>query len=111
MLPPGAAQAPQFNTNQVRADQAVISLSGDWRGDADQKPLRTVLAELLRGDSSVEFDLTKGPALDSTLLGLMALIDAWQVMPRAVRADTLTNQVLRADVRAYGAQYLLGSTS
>lgn len=111
ILPPGAAQRPQFSTEQVRTGQAVISLSGDWRGDADQKSLRLALAELLRGGSSVEFDLAAGPALDSTLLGLMALIDAWQVMPRAVRADTLTNQVLRADVRAYGAQYLLGSTS
>ena len=111
MLPPGAAQAPQFSTNQVRADQAVISLSGDWRSDADQKPLRLTLAALLRRGSSVEFDLSEGPALDSTLLGLMALIDAWQVTPRAVHALSVTNRALRADVCAYGAQYLLGSNA
>ena len=39
----------------------------------------------------------------------MALIDAWQVSPRAVRAGTLTQRALLADVRAYGAQHLLGS--
>ena len=106
-LPAGAAKAPQFSTARVQASQAVIVLSGDWRGDADQKSLRLALADLLRGGSSVEFDLSEGPALDSTLLGLMALIDAWQVTPRAVRANTLTNDVLRADVSAYGAQHLL----
>ena len=107
--PSGANQAPQFRVETVRAGQAVITLAGDWRSDAEQKPLRLVLADLLRAGSSVEFDLSAAPALDSTLLGLMALIDAWQVSPRAVRAGTLTQRALLADVRAYGAQHLLDS--
>jgi hypothetical protein len=65
------------------------------------------LAGLLRAGSSVEFDLSGAPALDSSMLGLMALIDAWQVTPRAVRASSVTDRALRADVRAYGAQHLL----
>jgi hypothetical protein len=84
-------------------------LSGDWRRNANQQSLRLTLARLLRAGGKVEFDLSAAPALDSTLLGLMALIDAWQVSPRAVRASTVTDRALRADVRAYGAQYLLGS--
>ena len=68
-----------------------------------------MLADLLRTGCSVEFDLSKAPAIDSSLLGLMALIDAWQMAPRAVRADSLTDRALQADVRAYGAQHLLDS--
>jgi N-acetylglucosaminyldiphosphoundecaprenol N-acetyl-beta-D-mannosaminyltransferase len=108
-LPSGAHQAPQFSVEPTAAGQAVITLAGDWRGNAEQKPLRRALADVLRAGSSVEFDLSRAPALDSALLGLMALIDAWQVTPRAVRAATLTNRALLADVRAYGAQHLLGS--
>ena len=87
----------------------MIKLSGDWRRDAEQKSLRLTLAELLRPGSSVEFDLSAAPALDSALLGLIAVIDAWQVSPRAVRAETVTHRALLADLHAYGAQHLLDS--
>ncbi len=107
ILPTGAKQAPQFSVEQIHAGTAVITLSGDWRRDADQKSLRVTLAGLLRAGSSVEFDLSAAPAIDSSMLGLMALIDAWQVTPRAVRASSVTHRALRADVRAYGAQHLL----
>jgi N-acetylglucosaminyldiphosphoundecaprenol N-acetyl-beta-D-mannosaminyltransferase len=110
MLPSGAAQPPQFSALQEQAGRAVIILSGDWRGDdAEQKSLRLTLADLLRAGSSVEFDLSAAPALDSSLLGLMAVIDAWQVSPRSVRAGTLTHRALLADLRAYGAQHLIDS--
>jgi N-acetylglucosaminyldiphosphoundecaprenol N-acetyl-beta-D-mannosaminyltransferase len=108
MLPSGAARAPQFSVEQDRAGHTVIALSGDWRRGADQQTLRLTLATLLRGGISVEFDLSAAPAVDSSLLGLLALIDAWQVAPRAVRAGTVTNRALRADVVAHGAQFLLG---
>ena len=107
ILPTGAKQAPRFKVEQIHAGTAVIALSGDWRRDADQKALRVTLAGLLRAGSSVEFDLSAAPAIDSSMLGLMALIDAWQVTPRAVRASSVTHRALRADVRAYGAQHLL----
>ena len=107
ILPTGAKQAPRFSVEQIHAGPAVIALSGDWRGGADQKALRVTLAGLLRAGSSVEFDLSAAPAIDSSMLGLMALIDAWQVTPRAVRASSVTDRALRADVRAYGAQHLL----
>ena len=109
MLPSGATRAPRFHVDRAGAGSAVITLSGDWRGDVDQTKLRETLAGLLRAGSSVEFDLAAAPALDSALLGLMALIDAWQVSPRAVRAGTLTDRALLADLRAYGAQHLLDS--
>jgi N-acetylglucosaminyldiphosphoundecaprenol N-acetyl-beta-D-mannosaminyltransferase len=105
--PSGAAQAPRFRVEQVQEDQAVITLSGDWRHGADQQPLRLALAKLLRAGSSVEFDLSAAPAIDSALLGLIALIDAWQVKPRAVRAGTVRQRALSADIRAHGAQHLL----
>jgi N-acetylglucosaminyldiphosphoundecaprenol N-acetyl-beta-D-mannosaminyltransferase len=108
LLPSGATQAPQFSVDQFQAGKAVIALSGDWRRSAEQRALRLTLARLLRAGSSVEFDLSAAPAIDSALLGLLALIDAWQVAPRAVRAGTVTHRALHADVHAYGAQYLLG---
>jgi N-acetylglucosaminyldiphosphoundecaprenol N-acetyl-beta-D-mannosaminyltransferase len=107
--PSGATRAPQFSVEQARAGQAVIALSGDWQGKADQQALRLTLAGLLRTGSSVEFDFSAAPAVDSALLGLLALIDAWQVAPRAVRASTLTHRALRADVHAHGAHHLLDS--
>jgi N-acetylglucosaminyldiphosphoundecaprenol N-acetyl-beta-D-mannosaminyltransferase len=107
ILPTGAAQAPQFSALQVEAGRAVVALSGDWRRNADQKALRLTLARLLRAGSSVEFDLSAAPAIDSALLGLLAIVDAWQVWPRAIRSDTVTHRALRADLRAYGAQHLI----
>jgi N-acetylglucosaminyldiphosphoundecaprenol N-acetyl-beta-D-mannosaminyltransferase len=107
LLPAGAKQSPQFTIEHRDGGHAVIKLSGDWRAPADQKPLRLALVQLLRAGSSVEFDLSAAPAIDSALLGLMALLDAWQVAPRAVHAESVTNRALRADVHAYGAQYLL----
>ena len=111
LLPGGAKQAPQFRVETALAGQALVKLTGDWRLDADQRSLRLTLADLLRAGSSVEFDLSAAPALDSTLLGLMSLIDAWQVSPRAVRAVTVTHRALLADLRAYGAQHLLDDGS
>jgi len=109
-LPPGANQVPQFSVTRLDRNHAAILLSGDWRHGADQRALRQATASLLRTGGSVEFDLSAAPAIDSALLGLMALVDAWQVAPRAVRASTVTQRTLLADVRAYGAQYLLDSS-
>jgi hypothetical protein len=109
IVPPGAGRAPQFRVEQAQAGRAVITVAGDWRRDADQHALRETLADLLRIGSSVEFDLSAAPALDSALLGLMSVIDAWQVAPRAVRASTVSHRVLRADLHAYGAQHLIDS--
>ena len=108
-LPSGAKQTPQFRVETTSAGKALVKLTGDWRLDADQRSLRLTLADLLRAGSSVEFDLSAAPALDSTLLGLMSLIDAWQVSPRAVHAVTVKHAALLADLRAYGAQHLLDS--
>jgi N-acetylglucosaminyldiphosphoundecaprenol N-acetyl-beta-D-mannosaminyltransferase len=109
IVPPGAGRAPQFSVEQAQAGRAVITVAGDWRRDADQHALRETLAGLLRTGNSVEFDLSAAPALDSALLGLMSVIDAWQVAPRAVRAGTVSHRVLRADLHAHGAQHLIDS--
>ncbi len=109
IVPPGAGRAPQFNVEHSQPGRVVIAVAGDWRCDADQHALRLTLAGLLRAGSSVEFDLSAAPAIDSALLGLMAVIDAWQVAPRAVRASTLSHRALRADLHAYGAQHLIDS--
>ncbi len=109
IVPPGAGGAPQFNVLHEHAGTAVFAVTGDWRRDADQHALRLTVADLLRTGSSVEFDLSAAPALDSALLGLMSVVDAWQVTPRAVRAGTVSHRVLRADLQAYGAQHLIDS--
>jgi N-acetylglucosaminyldiphosphoundecaprenol N-acetyl-beta-D-mannosaminyltransferase len=110
LLPPGAQQAPQFSVDRPGERRAVINLTGDWRRDSEQGALRLTLAHLLRERSSVEFDLSASPAVGSALLGLLAVLDAWQVSPRAVLAGTVTHRALRADLRAYGAQHLIDSS-
>lgn len=109
-LPPGAGRRAHFEIERGDGGIARVSLSGDWRNDADQSALRQALAQVLRAGERVEFDLGASPAVGSGLLGLIALIDAWQVAPRALRAATLTNTALLADVRAHGAQHLLDAS-
>jgi N-acetylglucosaminyldiphosphoundecaprenol N-acetyl-beta-D-mannosaminyltransferase len=107
IAPSGATQAPRFDITQRNGPCAVIALSGDWRQGADLAALRAGVAQVLRGGGSVEFDLAAAPALGSAALGLIAVIDAWQVQPRAVRAETLTDAALKAELRAHGAQFLI----
>jgi hypothetical protein len=67
-----------------------------------------VLAATLRNDRPVQFDLSAAPAVGSALLGLIALIDAWQATPRALFASSVTDRYLLRDLRAHGMQHLLG---
>ena len=100
-------QPPRFAVDSSDGG-SVVRLSGDWRASADQKALRQALAQRLRAGEPVEFDLSAAPALGSALLGLIALIDAWQVTPRAVRAASAAQPLLLSELRAYGAEHLLG---
>ncbi len=105
----GAGQPTRFELARPSRNAGVVALSGDWQGpigQAEQQTLRLTLATLLREGVRVEFDLSAAPALGSALLGLIALIDAWQVTPRALRAATLTDPALHAALRAHGAQHL-----
>jgi N-acetylglucosaminyldiphosphoundecaprenol N-acetyl-beta-D-mannosaminyltransferase len=106
-VPRGAGQPALFELHEEAGSHAVIALSGDWRADAAPQPIRQVLAALLRNGRSVQFDLSAAPAVGSALLGLIALIDAWQVSPRAVRGASVTDPLLRRDLQAYGMQHLL----
>jgi hypothetical protein len=105
--PAGAAQSAQFRIERTSPGRAVVHLSGDWRGAADHHALRLALAGLLRTGTGVEFDLSSAPALGSAMFGLMALLDAWQVEPRALRAESVNDRALKADLHAHGAQHLL----
>jgi N-acetylglucosaminyldiphosphoundecaprenol N-acetyl-beta-D-mannosaminyltransferase len=105
---PGARLPARFEIRHEADASACVALSGDWRsGSADQWALRRALVPLLRARSPVAFDLAASPALGSALLGLIALIDAWQVTPRALRAGSVTHPALRAELRAHGMQHLL----
>jgi len=106
-VPPGARQPARFEVRREDDGVAVVSLSGDWREPADQTPLRHALTQRLRAGERVVFDLSAAPAVGSALLGIIALIDAWQVAPRALRAGSVADAALRAAVRAHGMQHLL----
>jgi N-acetylglucosaminyldiphosphoundecaprenol N-acetyl-beta-D-mannosaminyltransferase len=107
IAPAGAGAAPGFRIDGSTPGMALFALSGDWRAGADTLALRSALARALRDGTRVEIDLSAAPALDSALWGLIALVDAWQVSPRVVRAASLNDRILRADLRAHGMQYLL----
>jgi N-acetylglucosaminyldiphosphoundecaprenol N-acetyl-beta-D-mannosaminyltransferase len=106
-LPRGAGQAARFELHDDGPALRRFTLSGDWRDEAAMQPLRHALASTLRGGRQVQFDLGAAPAVGSALLGLLAIIDAWQVTPRAVRAASVTDPLLRRDLQAYGMQHLL----
>lgn len=103
----GSRQPPRFAIDSS-ARGIVVRLSGDWRASADQTALREALAQRLRAGEQVEFDFGAAPALGSALVGLIALIDAWQVTPRAVRVTSAAHPLLLSELRAYGAEHLLG---
>jgi N-acetylglucosaminyldiphosphoundecaprenol N-acetyl-beta-D-mannosaminyltransferase len=105
--PAAAGQPARFEIEAAGAHAARIVLAGDWRGSADQTALRRSLAQLLREGVRLEFDLAAAPAVGSALLGLIALIDAWQVAPRALRSATLADPALHAVLRAHGARHLI----
>lgn len=110
IAPAGARQVAQFSVEQSAPDRAEVRLSGDWRKNGDHHTeLRHALVRLLRAGVAVEFDLSAAPAVGSALLGMLAMLDAWQTELRAVRAGTVTDRALRADMRAHGAQHLLES--
>jgi N-acetylglucosaminyldiphosphoundecaprenol N-acetyl-beta-D-mannosaminyltransferase len=106
-LPRGAGQAARFELHDDGPTLQRVMLSGDWRDEAALQPLRHALATTLRVGRHVQFDLSAAPAVGSALLGLIALIDAWQVSPRAVRGASVTDPLLRRDLQAYGMQHLL----
>jgi N-acetylglucosaminyldiphosphoundecaprenol N-acetyl-beta-D-mannosaminyltransferase len=106
--PAGAGYPALFEVHQqADAGGVVIRLVGDWRRESALQPLRHTLAAALRGGRTVQFDLSASPAVGSALLGLVALIDAWQVSPRALRASTVSDAHLHKDLHAHGMRYLL----
>jgi N-acetylglucosaminyldiphosphoundecaprenol N-acetyl-beta-D-mannosaminyltransferase len=104
--PRGAGHATHFELHH-EADVTRIELRGDWRGNDSLPPLRHSLAALLREGRRVQIDLSPAPAVGSGLLGVVALVDAWQLAPRALRAASVTDHRLRSDLHAYGMQHLL----
>jgi N-acetylglucosaminyldiphosphoundecaprenol N-acetyl-beta-D-mannosaminyltransferase len=105
--PRGARQPPRFEAEDDAGRRTSIRLLGDWRNGSDQAALRATMASRLRAGRSIEFDLGASPALGSALLGLVALIDAWQVAPRALRCATVGDRALLASLHAHGMQHLL----
>jgi N-acetylglucosaminyldiphosphoundecaprenol N-acetyl-beta-D-mannosaminyltransferase len=105
--PRGAGEAARFECHDDGTACLRLALSGDWRDDSALPPLRHALASSLRAGRSVQFDLGAAPAVGSALLGLIAIIDAWQVSPRVLRAEFVTDPLLLRDLQAYGMQHLL----
>lgn len=108
-VPPGAGQPARFEVEHTPAG-CVLRLSGDWRA-ADQSTLRAAVARHLSGGESIQFDLAAAPALGSAVLGLIALVDAWQVAPRALLSASVTHRALHADLRAHGVEHLLDAAA
>jgi hypothetical protein len=106
----GAGRPAGFKVDTTSPGLALLTLSGDWRGSVDGG-LRLALARVLRDGRRIEIDLSHGPAMGSAMWALLALVDAWQGSPRAIRADTLKDRSLRAELHAHGMQFLLHSPS
>lgn len=109
--PRGAGARPEFTLQSTTAGRVLIQLTGDWRRPDEMTRLRTATAHALRSGQSVEFDFGASPAVGSALLGVVSLVDAWQVTPRAVRSASLNDPAVLASFRAHGTQHLLATAS
>lgn len=85
---------------------AVFHLAGDWRA-ARLTPLRRALAEQLNTGTAVQLDLSQATRIDSALIGLLLLLDAWQPQPRALTERQSVPAALRHCLRGHGAESLL----
>jgi N-acetylglucosaminyldiphosphoundecaprenol N-acetyl-beta-D-mannosaminyltransferase len=101
------ANLPAARWTEVRADPAAsrFALSGHWTG-ADLAPLRRAAAAALNEGRELSFELGALDDADSAVLALLALVDAWQVRPRAVDAQARLQPRLRDRVRLLGMQHL-----
>lgn len=97
--------AAHWTEAPVEAGRTRFTLRGHWRG-ADLPPLKLAVADALNAGRDVCFELSAVDDADSAVLALLALVDAWQVRPRAVDTATRLQPRLRNRARLHGMQYL-----
>ena len=101
----GAAIAASFEV----ADSitlATYQLRGAWTHDA-LPPLRRSIADSLHQGREVQLDLSGVMTIDSAVVGLLLVLDAWQQQPRAIKAGKVLDPAVTSALRAFGAMALI----
>jgi N-acetylglucosaminyldiphosphoundecaprenol N-acetyl-beta-D-mannosaminyltransferase len=101
----GHAAEPHFDV-KTDTQASTIVLRGTWIAST-LIPLRRELAARLTAGESVQFDLTEATRIDSALLGLIAIVDRWQVEPRAIASTSRPSPAVLAAIDAFDTRWLL----
>lgn len=103
--PPPRAPA-HFEEDRAHDDRSDFRLHGVWTR-ADLPPLRQALAVALDSGHDVRFDLSGVDDADAATLAVLAIVDAWQGLPRTIAPPAARlGPRLRDRVRLHGMQYL-----
>ena len=105
----GAAPAASFEVVDS-ITLATYQLRGAWTHDALPR-LRRSIADSLNQGREVQLDLSGVTAIDSGVVGLLLVLDAWQQQPRAVTAGSVLDPAVTSALRAFGASSLIGETA
>lgn len=92
--------------SHVEGRVASFTLAGVWTR-ADLPRLRRALAEALHRGSDVQLDLSELQDADTALLALIALLDRWQLQPRAIAPASRISPRVGARVATSGLGYLI----
>jgi N-acetylglucosaminyldiphosphoundecaprenol N-acetyl-beta-D-mannosaminyltransferase len=104
----GRRQAAALLDVRTGANGSTIHLFGAWTAP-HLMPLRQQLATRLTTGESVQFDLTAVTQVDSALIGWIAIVDRWQLEPRAIVSTPRPSPAVLAAIDAFGMRWLLPS--
>ena len=85
---------------------ATYHLHGAWTQDA-LPLLRRAIADSLNQGREVQLDLSGVTAINSAVVGLLLVLDAWQQHPRAVKVGRVLDPAVTSALRAFGASSLI----
>ena len=105
----GAAPAASFEVVDS-ITLATYQLRGAWTQDALPR-LRRSIADALNQGREVQLDLSGVTAIDSGVVGLLLVLDAWQQQPRAVKAGSVLDPAVTSALRAFGASSLISEAA
>jgi len=101
----GAGAGASFTVTTSSAF-ALIHLHGAWTQE-ELVPLRRSIADALNLGRDVQVDLSGVTAIDSAVVGLLLVLDAWQQQPRVLKPKSLLEPAVMRALKALGATCLI----
>ncbi|MFZ2651074.1 MAG: WecB/TagA/CpsF family glycosyltransferase [Burkholderiaceae bacterium] len=101
-----APEAPARFEVVADARTTIFFLHGSWPASS-LGHLRLEIARRLRANATVQIDLAGVTWVDSSLIGLIALLDVWQLHTRTIVPGGAVRPLVRKMIRRHGADFLL----